>query len=116
MSMKYEHYLWRNLVSTSAMQGKFGIYTTCIEVAKRIRARKSTKEVEVIFPYAFNGNQFWIFGTDYYDLKSARKAFNRMLRELSYAVLEKNPQTNEYESIMGVNSRVKTEGEVANAE
>ena len=115
MSMKYEHYLWANHISTSAMQGKFGIYTTCIEVAKRIRARKDTTEVEVIFPYAFNGNQFWIFGTDYYDLKTARKSFNRILRELSYTELKKNTQNNEYESIMGVNSRVKNEGEVANA-
>jgi PleD family two-component response regulator len=113
--MRYEHYLWSNHLSTSAMRGKFGIYTTCIEVAKRIRSRNSTTEVQIIFPYAFNGQRFWIFGTDYYDLKTARKSFNRILRELSYTELKKNTQNNEYESIMGVNSRVKNEGEVANA-
>jgi len=114
--MQYEHYLWSNLEGQSAMPGKFGIYTTCPEVAKRIRSRKNTTELKnIIFPYAFNGQRFWIFGTDYYDLKTARKSFNRILRELSYTELKKNTQNNEYESIMGVNSRVKNEGEVANA-
>ena len=97
------------------MKGKFGIYTTCIEVAKRIRSRNSTTEVQIIFPYAFNGQRFWIFGTDYYNMKSARKSFNRILRELSYRELEKNPVSKEYESIMGVNSDVKKGSEVANA-
>ena len=113
--MRYEHYLWSNHLSTSAMRGKFGIYTTCIEVAKRIRSRNSTTEVEIIFPYAFNGQRFWIFGTDYYNMKSARKSFNRILRELSYRQLDKNPTTNEYESIMGVNSDAKKRVEVSNA-
>ena len=114
--MQYEHYLWSNLEGQSAMPGKFGIYTTCPEVAKRIRSRKDTTELKnIIFPQAYNGQRFWIFGTDYYDLKTARKSFNRILRELSYTELKKNTQNNEYESIMGVNSRVKNEGEVANA-
>ena len=113
--MRYEHYLWSNHISTSAMKGKFGIYTTCIEVAKRIRSRNSTTEVEIIFPYAFNGQRFWIFGTEYYNMKSARKSFNRILRELSYRELEKNPVSKEYQSIMGVNSDAKMKAEVRNA-
>ena len=105
--MQYEHYLWSNLEGQSAMPGRFGIYTTCPEVAKRIRSRKDTTELKnIIFPYAYNGQRFWIFGTDYY---------NRILRELSYRELEKNPVSKEYESIMGVNSDVKKGSEVANA-
>ena len=114
--MRYEHYLWSNLEGQSAMPGSYGIYTTCPEVAKRIRSRKNTTELKnIIFPYAFNGQRFWIFGTEYYNMKSARKSFNRILRELSYRQLDKNPTTNEYESIMGVNSDAKMEVEVSNA-
>lgn len=41
--MQYEHYLWSNLEGQSAMPGRFGIYTTCPEVAKE-------SEVEKILP------------------------------------------------------------------
>ena len=107
--MEYEHYLW------NWDNEGYGIFTTCIEVAKRIRSRKNTYEYDITYPYAFNGNRFWLFRTEYYNLKSARKSFNRILRELSYRQLDKNPTTNEYESIMGVNSDAKMEVEVSNA-
>ena len=108
--------IYLNLEGQSAMPGRFGIYTTCPEVAKRIRSRKDTTELKnIIFPYAYNGQRFWIFGTDYYNMKSARKSFNRILRELSYRELEKNPVSKEYQSIMGVNSDAKMKAEVRNA-
>jgi len=105
----HEHYLFQWEYGSNT----YGVFTTDVEIAKIIRRRKETDEMDVIFPVGFQGRRFWLFKTQYKTYQSARKSFNRILIEHSYRKLKYNRVNNEYESISYTNCTPIKQSEVS---